>query len=134
MSVQELVETFDLLPDWEDRYAYLIELGDKLPAFPETDKTEQNKVIGCMSNVWLTVSRSGETYTIRATSDAAIVRGLIAIVLSAVQGADKDTILTTDIQEIFTRLGLAEHLSPNRQNGFFAMWKTLQERVSQDKK
>lgn len=134
MSVQELIETFGLLPDWEDRYAYLIELGDQLPAFAEQDKTEQNKVIGCMSNVWLTVRRSGETYTIRATSDAAIVRGLIAIVLSVVQGADKDTILKTDIKDIFMRLGLAEHLSPNRQNGFFAMWRIIQDHVLQDKK
>ena len=132
MSAQEIIETFALLPDWEDRYAYLIELGDHLPPFDEQDKTEQNKVLGCMSNVWLTVRKQAGGYDIRATSDAAIVRGLIAVVLSVVQGADKETILKTNITELFTQLGLSEHLSPNRQNGFFAMWKTIQARVSAD--
>ena len=133
MSAQEIIETFALLPDWEDRYAYLIELGDRLPSFPEQDKIDPNKVIGCMSNVWLTVRKQAGGYDIRATSDAAIVRGLIAVVLSVVQGADRETILQTDITDLFTRLGLAEHLSPNRQNGFFAMWRTLQNQVAADR-
>ncbi|MBQ4084866.1 MAG: SufE family protein [Alphaproteobacteria bacterium] len=121
MTVDELKENFSYLTDWESRYAYLIELGESLPVFSEEDKIPENKVEGCMSQVWLTARRENDVFYFNATSDAVIVKGLIAVVLSAYSGKTSDEIKRVDIQGLFDDLDLGTHLSPTRRNGFFAM-------------
>ena len=121
MTPEELFENFSYLSDWEDRYRYLIEMGDSLPPFPESDKTDEHKVDGCQSQVWLTCSKQGDKYFFNASSDAHIVRGLEAVLLTFVNGKTADEIQKFDFTDAFKQLGLEEHLSPTRRNGFFAM-------------
>lgn len=127
MTVDELVENFSLFDDWEDRYAYVIDLGKKLEPMDEAEKTEESKVKGCMSQVWLVhepraADADGETRLhFRADSDAFIVRGLIAVLLELYNDRRPAEILETDAVDTLGRLGLANHLSPNRRNGFVAM-------------
>ena len=121
MTIDEIKEGFSFLEDWESRYAYLIELGEHLPVFPEADKTPENKVDGCMSQVWLSAEKKENKYLFNATSDAMIVKGLIAIVLAAYSNKTAQEIQRIDIQKIFDELDLGTHLSPTRRNGFFAM-------------
>jgi len=125
MTVDELVENFSLFDDWEDRYAYVIDLGKKLEPMPEAEKTEAAKVKGCMSQVWLAhdvVKDGGDTRLhFRADSDAFIVKGLIAILMELYNDRRPGEILETDAVETLGALGLSSHLSPNRRNGFVAM-------------
>lgn len=125
MSLDRIYETFELLDDWEERYRVIIDLGKKLPELPAEYKTDQNKVKGCMSQVWMVAKRHDDvdppTFEIIADSDAHIVKGLIGILLLAYSGKTREEIQSTDIQQIFSRLGLEKHLSPNRRNGFFSM-------------
>ena len=121
MTPEELFENFEYLIDWEDKYRYLIELGDQLSPFSEEDKTSQNKVDGCMSQVWFTSQKEGDQYVFNATSDAHIVRGLEAILLILVNHKTAAEIQNLDIEAAFKKLGLEEHLSPTRRNGFYAM-------------
>ncbi len=124
MDIDEITETFEFFDDWEDRYRYLIELGRDLEGLDDSDKTEENRVQGCVSNVWLVTSEeSGDPVRLafRADSDAHIVRGLVAVLLAAYSGRSPEQILATDIRSLFERLDLASHLSPSRSNGFFAM-------------
>ena len=124
MDIDEIIETFEFFDDWEDRYRYLIELGRDLDGLDDTDKTEENRVQGCVSNVWLVTSvKSGDPVRLefRADSDAHIVRGLVTILLAAYSGRSPEQILAVDIRSLFERLDLASHLSPSRSNGFFAM-------------
>ncbi len=124
MNLDELQETFEFIEDWEERYRILIDLGRQLPEFPESERTEANRVEGCTSNVWL-ICRRDETAPQRlvflADSDAFIVKGLIALVLMAYSGATPEEIEQTDIRDLFRRLGLERNLSPNRRDGFYAM-------------
>ena len=121
---------FALLDDWEDRYRYLIELGRALPAFAELSRTEANKVRGCASQVWLTsaVTGRGPTAALRLAgdSDAHIVRGLVAILLAIYQDRSASEILATDAHAVFAALGLGEHLTPQRSNGFASMVARIQ--------
>ncbi|NRG19417.1 SufE family protein [Rhizobiales bacterium] len=124
--LDEILENFEFLDDWEDRYRYVIELGRTLPEFSEEDRTEENKVRGCVSQVWLTRSvdrgANGEpVITYKGDSDAHIVRGLVAIVLAVFSGHNASEILDTDIDGIFNKIGLREHLTPQRSNGLTAM-------------
>lgn len=121
MTQEELLENFSFLTDWEDKYRYLIELGDMLEDFSESDKIPQNKVDGCMSQVWLISQKKDNKYYFRATSDAHIVRGLIFVLLVLVNEKTASEIQSVDIETIFDQLGLADNLSPTRRNGFFAM-------------
>lgn len=121
MTQNELLENFSYLSDWEDKYRYLIELGDSLPPFDETDKTPQNKVDGCMSQVWFTHTTQNNRHFFNASSDAHIVRGLEAVLLGLINGKTTAEIQNIDILAFFEQLGLQEHLSPTRRNGFFAM-------------
>ena len=133
MTEAELVENFGLLSDWEDKYAYLIELGQGLAAFPEADKTEANKVQGCQSQVWLTARQEGGKYFFNATSDALIVRGLEAVLLTLVNGKTAEEIQAADIQGTFEKLGLSEHLSAIRRNGFAALIQRIKKLSSTDR-
>lgn len=122
--VDELVEGFELLDDWQDRYRYIIELGRELPELPAEEKTEQYKVKGCMSQVWLIPeqrSDDGKKLYFRADSDAHIVRGLVAILLAIFSGKTPEEILDTDPRPIFESIGLDKHLSTGRSNGLLSM-------------
>lgn len=121
MTPTELMENFQMLLDWEDKYRYLIELGEKLRDFPESDKTDANKVEGCQAQVWITHWMEGNKHYFNATSDSHIVRGLQAVLLTFVNGLTSQEIQKLDMLAIFKRMGLEEHLSPSRRNGFLAM-------------
>lgn len=124
MDVDDLVETFELLGDWEERYRYLIELGRKLPPMPEAEKSEDSKVRGCMSQVWLTHAvEPGPPLRLKfqGDSDAHIVKGLIALLFKLCSDKTPREILDADIASIFARLGLESHITVNRRNGFYAM-------------
>lgn len=121
-DLDDICETFSLLENWEDKYAYLIDLGRKLPEFPDECRTEQFIVRGCTSQVWMILTvNDDKTISILADSDAHIVKGLIALVIAVYNGRMVDEAKSIDMQGIFDNLGLAEHLSPNRRNGFFSM-------------
>jgi cysteine desulfuration protein SufE len=126
MVIDEIVGNFELLDEWEDRYRYLIELGRALEPLPPEAHTEANKVRGCASQVWLesAVSRDGEgrpVLSFRGDSDAHIVRGLVALALALYSGRSAQEIVATDAKPIFSQLGLAQHLTPQRANGLAAM-------------
>lgn len=125
-DIDEIMANFSLLEDWDDRYRYLIELGRALPALPEAARTEANKVQGCASQVWLDTSihRSGAEAPVLdfvGDSDAHIVRGLIAVLLAVYSGKSAGDILKLDAVGTFETLGLREHLTPQRSNGFRSM-------------
>ena len=130
--LEDIITDFELLDEWEDRYRYVIELGRALPPFPESARTEVNKVRGCASQVWLatTVQTAGAADAPRlkfeGDSDAHIVRGLIAILLSVYSGKAAAQIIATDANAILRRLGLADHLSPQRSNGLASMVARIQ--------
>jgi cysteine desulfuration protein SufE len=116
----EIVASFRLFPEWLDRYQYLIDLGRKLPPLAEEEKTDDKLLAGCQSRVWLYLEGDAGRITIRANSDAAIVSGLIALLIQVYSGCSARQIVDTEprfIQEI----GLADHLSPTRANGLHAM-------------
>jgi cysteine desulfuration protein SufE len=125
MTIDEINENFALLDEWDDRYRYLIELGRMLPPLPDTAHIEANKVQGCASQVWLTtdVERGppGPVLSFVGDSDAHIVRGLIAILLAIYSGKPASDILATDALALFDKLGLREHLTPQRSNGLKSM-------------
>ena len=122
LSIDHLLENFAAFEDWEGRYQYLIELGKLLLPMAEADKTEETKVRGCISQVWIKPKwRHDGRFDFDGDSDAMIVKGLVAILKIAYAGKTSDEIAQLDIQALFTKLGLDQHLSPNRRNGFYAM-------------
>jgi cysteine desulfuration protein SufE len=125
MTLDAIRSDFALLEDWEDRYRYVIELGRELPPLPDALRTEANKVRGCVSQVWLHSTAHpgprGPMFTFAGDSDAHIVRGLIAILLAIYEDKTAREILTSDAAAVFAELGLKDHLTPQRSNGFFAM-------------
>jgi cysteine desulfuration protein SufE len=124
MEADALVETFEMLGPWEERYRYLIELGRQLPPLDEPERTEANKVRGCMSQVWLTARLEPgppPRLELRGDSDAHIVKGLIALLFKLYAGRSPAEILALDVQSVFERLGLENHITMNRRNGFYAM-------------
>jgi cysteine desulfuration protein SufE len=121
-NLEEIAENFALFDDWEDRYKYLIDLGKCLNPMEESLKTKGTIVNGCTSQVWM-ISQTDENgaYHFIADSDAHIVKGLIAVLLSAYEGKTASQIKDVDIDAAFIEMGLDQHLSPNRRNGFYAM-------------
>ncbi|NIJ42484.1 cysteine desulfuration protein SufE [Parvibaculum indicum] len=131
MSAEELIEDFAFLDDWEERYRYVIELGKDLQPLTDEEHSPENKVTGCASQVWLVREiHPGEDgrprLVFRGDSDAHIVRGLIAILLRIFSGKTPEEIASIDAREIFGKLGLNEHLSPQRSNGLFSMVARIQ--------
>lgn len=130
ITIDRIMDNFEVLTDWEERYRYIIELGRKLEPLDDALKTDENRVEGCVSNVWLVTDvKDGDPPVIefRADSDAQIVKGLVAILLALYSGKSAKEILTADIRQIFEKLELAKHLSPNRANGFASMVKRIHE-------
>jgi cysteine desulfuration protein SufE len=123
MNIQEITDNFSVLDDWEDRYRYVIELGRGLAPLTEDEHSEQYKVRGCASQVWLVSERIGHPPTLRfrGDSDALIVRGLVGIVIAMYSEKPASEILALDAERIFAELGLKEHLTPQRTNGLASM-------------
>ncbi len=132
ISDRDLIAHMGLLDGWEERYGYLIELGRQLPPMPDALKTEASLVRGCTSQVWLVRQppRGGSSLnehllTFWADSDAHIVKGLIAVLYIVFDNQAADKVKTFDVEQYFLELGLSEHLTPNRRNGFFSMVEKL---------
>jgi len=125
-DIDEIIDNFSLLDEWDDRYRYLIELGRELPPLPAEAHNDANKVQGCASQVWLDTSvrpngAGGPVLTFVGDSDAHIVRGLIAILFAMYSGRNAKDILAADAVALFEKMGLREHLTPQRSNGFRSM-------------
>ena len=121
MNIEEIKETCEFMDEWEDRYRYIIDLGRQLPDFDEKDQTEENRVHGCTSKVWLVYEKQGDKLIFKGDSDAHIVRGLVSIILMIFSNKTPEEIIKTDAKAILSDLGLSQHLSPMRTNGLFAM-------------
>jgi len=117
---QAIIEEFDLFDNWMDRYQYIIDLGRRLPVFPEELRTEENRIRGCQSQVWFVAEKEDGRLRFRAISDAAIVSGLIALLLRLYDGREPQDILDTP-PDFVTALGLDSHLSPTRSTGLSSM-------------
>jgi len=118
----ELAETFELFDEWEDRYVFLIDLGRKIPPLDETERTEENRVHGCQSRVWLVArARPGGVIDFVADSDSSIVKGLIAVLQQVYSGHPAEDVLGFDVEALFARLGLDQHLTLGRRNGLHEM-------------
>ena len=133
MTIEQIIENFALLDEWDDRYRYLIELGRTLPPLPEAVRSDANKVQGCASQVWLGTTvhpdgAGGPVLQFVGDSDAHIVRGLIAVLFALYSGRPAREILSNDAVALFERLGLREHLTPQRSNGF----RSMVERIRRD--
>ena len=121
---QVLIEEFAFFDDWMDRYQYLIDMGRRLPEFPEEDRVDSNKIRGCQSQVWFVAEEKNGCLEFRAISDAAIVSGLIALLLRIYSGRTPQDILDTP-PDFVTALQLEAHLSPTRSNGLASMLKAI---------
>jgi cysteine desulfuration protein SufE len=123
---QTIIEEFSFLDDWMDRYQYLLDLGRKLPALEQQELVDENLLDGCQSRVWLLTGGDARHMTIRATSDAAIVSGLIALLIRVYSGASARNILESEPRFI-SEIGLSDHLSPTRANGLHAMLRAIKD-------
>jgi cysteine desulfuration protein SufE len=125
-DIEEILGNFSVLDDWDDRYRYLIELGRELPPLSQAAHNDANKVQGCASQVWLDITvrpngAGGPMLIFEGDSDAHIVRGLIAVLFAVYSGKSANDILATDAIKLFEDMGLREHLTPQRSNGFRSM-------------
>jgi cysteine desulfuration protein SufE len=121
MTLDQLIDDFALFDDWEDRYKYIIELGQSLAPLSAEEHGDGYKVPGCVSQVWLVTEQRGDQLMFRGDSDAHLVKGLIAILLILFNNKSAEDILALDAAAAFQRLGLKEHLTPQRSNGFASM-------------
>jgi cysteine desulfuration protein SufE len=132
MKIEEIISDFEFLDEWDDRYRYIIELGKQLEPLPESERTSENKVRGCASQVWLGTrvepSAGAERFRFVGDSDALIVRGLVAIVITLFDGKTAAEIVATDAEAVFGRLDLRSHLTAQRSNGL----KALVDRIKAD--
>lgn len=132
-AIDDILEDFAYLDEWEDRYRYVIELGKALPDLPDSDRTDENKVRGCASQVWLATETGpgpDPVLTFRGDSDAHIVRGLVAIVLAIYSGKRASEIARLDALETFRGIGMIEHLSAQRANGLRSMVNRIQQEAA----
>lgn len=130
-AIDQVIEDFSLLDDWEDRYRYVIEMGRELAPLSADERNDANKVRGCASQVWLVPARDGARWVFRGDSDALIVKGLVAILLKLYSGATAADIQARDARALFDKLGLGGHLSQQRSNGFFSMVERIKSLAAQ---
>jgi cysteine desulfuration protein SufE len=121
---QQIVDEFSIFTDWMDKYEYLIELGKELAPMPDTDKTEENLIKGCQSQVWLTAAFKDGMVVFNADSDAIITKGIIALLIKVLSGLKPAEIVSADLHFI-DQIGLHENLSPTRSNGLVSMIKQI---------
>jgi cysteine desulfuration protein SufE len=130
--LDDIVDIFELLGDWEQRYQYLTELGEKLPAMPEALRTEENKVRGCMSQVWVCACRdehNPEIIHFYGDCDTSIIKGVLAVLIQLASGKTVVEVEQLDVDVLFSRLGLDEHLSPNRHVGVYAIVELMKQQA-----
>ena len=131
-NLDDIVDIFELLGDWDQRYQYLTELGEKLPAMPEALKTDDNKVRGCMSQVWVYAYRDGDApglVRFHGDCDTSIIKGVLAVLIQLSAGKTVEEIEQLDVDELFSRLNLDEHLSPNRHIGVYAIVELMKQQA-----
>ncbi len=131
-NLDEIVDIFEILGDWDQRYQYLVELGEKLPPMPEEYKTDENKVKGCMSQVWVKAWRDPEhpeRIHYYGDCDTPIIKGVLALLIQLVDGKTAEEIEKLDVDEFFQRLKLDENLSPNRHFGIYALVELMKEQA-----
>ena len=126
-AFEEIAENLSFLDDWEERYRYIIELGQALPPLAPEERSADNRVHGCVSQVWLVSEHRDDTLRYRGESDAMIVRGLVAILIALYSGRPVSEIAETDAIALFDGLGLREHLSTQRSNGLVAMVRRIRD-------
>ena len=130
-QLNEIVDIFELLGDWDQRYQYLIELGEKMPTMPQNLKTDGNKVKGCMSEVWISACMDDGKVKFHGDSDTSVIKGILALLISLCDNLSAEQILALDMDEIFMGLQLDEHLSPNRHVGVYAMFDLMKQKAAQ---
>lgn len=134
MELSDIIEDFDLLGDWDSRYQYLIELGERLPPMAAADKTEARRVKACMSRVWVKASTGpGNSGPVRfeGECDTAIIKGVLALLIGLVSGKPAQDIQRLDVDEVFRRLSLDEHFSPNRHVGVYAIVDLMKQQAAE---
>jgi cysteine desulfuration protein SufE len=138
VTLDDYVDTFELFDDWDQRYQYLTELGDQLQDLPDTLRTEENRVKGCMSQVWVSAylqpsgpSGSSELVGFHADCDTPTIKGVLALLVDLMSEKPVADVLATDLDEIFDRLSLDDHLSPNRHFGIYAIVTLMKEQTGQ---
>ena len=131
-TTTELLETFEDLQAWDERYDFIIDLGRELPKFPEELQTKEHIVDGCMSTVWLVVQlqHADQPVEIQASSDSVIVKGLIVVMMAYYADLPAKQVVTAEVGDFLGKLGLNQHLSPQRRNGLFSMIKRLRMEVA----
>lgn len=130
--LDDIVDIFEILEDWEQRYQYLIELGEKLPPMPDEHKTEDNKVKGCMSQVWIHAyadAADSDKLHYYGDCDTSIIKGVLAVLIQLADNKTADEIQDLDVDELFERLNLDDHLSPNRHVGVFAIVELMKQQA-----
>jgi len=131
-SLDDIVDIFELLGDWDQRYQYLTELGEKLPTMPEEFRSEDNKVKGCMSQVWVCACLDEDDtglVSFYGDCDTSIIKGVLAVLIQLSAGKTFEEIEQLDVDELFTRLNLDEHLSPNRHIGVYAIVELMKQQA-----
>ncbi len=132
LSVENIVETFEFLPDWEHRYQFLDELGGKLPAMPLEDQTDETKVHQCMSDVWVKAMPSAhqvDQIQFNGDCNTATIKGVVAVLTVLFSNKTAEEVEQTDIDELFKQLQLFEHLSPNRHVGVYAIVEKMKQQA-----
>ena len=132
--IDNIADDFELLGDWDQRYQYLIELGEKLPVMPENLKTEENKVKGCMSDVWVsayTDAQDKKHLHYFGDCNTSVIKGVLAILIQMADGKTEDAISQVNADELFERLNLDEHLSPNRHVGVYGIVELMKTQAAQ---
>ncbi|MGF1546025.1 MAG: SufE family protein [Thiotrichales bacterium] len=132
-EIDDIIDDFELFGDWDERYQYLIELGERLAPMPEAEKTEETRVKACMSKVWVFAYRdqsNPERIKFYGDCDTAIIKGVVALLVDLLSGRDADDIAKLDIDTLFERIQLAEHLSPNRHVGVFAIERLMKQQAA----
>lgn len=121
MDLEELFENFEFFDSWEEKYQYVIDLGKNIEVLPEQYKTDEWKVQGCQSQVWLVPEIKNGIFHFKGDSDAILVKGIIAIILLIYNNKSAEEIKNIDVAKIFAKLGLEENLTPSRRNGMISM-------------
>ncbi len=131
-EISEIIENFELLGDWDQRYQYLVEIGERLPAMPTEDKTDDNRVIECMSLVHVVAESDvtrPEHLVYRGDCDTAIIKGVVALLVGLFSGRSAEEVASLDVDVLFEGLQLEEHLSPNRHVGVYAIVNKMQQQA-----
>ncbi len=129
-QLDEYVDIFDLLGDWDQRYQYLIEMGENMPVLDDHYKIDDNLVKGCMSQVWISAEMQDQTVAFKGDSDTAVIKGILALLISLCEGLTARQILEIDMDDVFRSLKLDKHLSPNRHLGVYAMFELMKQKAS----